>query len=414
MTRTDRSAWQPLVAGPRAVTLMLTTRCNLACAYCPQRRGPPHAMSARTLEAAVRLVARTGHARPKLVLFGGEPLLEKGLVFRALDRLARHARPGLAPDVRIVTNGLLLDDETTDRLEELGVTVELSCDGLPEAQERRGPDTPARLYALLLRLASRQPGFLDARLVARLTLDSGNVACLSRSFDSLVQLGVREIQPAPVYTPDPGWDDACAETLDAELERVVDEALDLGPADGRFAFGPLRGVPVRRPQHSRAACSLGSPDVLFVDVDGRVAPCGAFADSVNPSIPTLAEELRGPLRGPRVAASGLEDSLARRWETATRLPLLHPASDRNSPRDTCASCEALPECFVCPASIAFAPEQDPCLVPAIQCDWNRLVAKHRRAFQRRLASREADLQRAGSSSSAAATSAVTPARIDGA
>ena len=414
MTGTDRSAWRPLVAGPRAVTLMLTTRCNLACAYCPQRRGPPHVMSERTLDSAVRLVATTGHARPRLVLFGGEPLLEKELVFRALDRLARHARPGLAPDVRIVTNGLLLDDETTNRFEALGVTVELSCDGLPEAQERRGADTPARLRALLLRLASRQADFLDTRLVARLTLDSGNVAFLSRSFDTLVHLGVREIQPAPVYTPDPGWDDACAETLDTELERIADEALGLGPADGRFAFGPLRGVPVRRPQHAPAACSVGSPEVLFVDVDGRIAPCGAFADSVNPSLPPLAEGMRGPLRGARVGAWGLEDPLARRWESASRLPLLHPTRARHSPRDTCASCAALPECFVCPASTAFAPAQDPNLVPAIQCDWNRLVAKHRRAFQRRLASREADLQRAGSSSSAAATSAVTPARIDGA
>ena len=120
---TGTRAWRPLVPGPRAVTLMLTTRCNLSCAYCPQRRGPPREMSEATLEAAVRLVAASGHPRPKLVLFGGEPLLAKGLVRRALAVLAGNARKGLAPDVRLVTNGLLLDEETLDLLEEHGVAV---------------------------------------------------------------------------------------------------------------------------------------------------------------------------------------------------------------------------------------------------------------------------------------------------
>ena len=411
---TGTRAWRPLVPGPRAVTLMLTTRCNLSCAYCPQRRGPPREMSEATLEAAVRLVAASGHPRPKLVLFGGEPLLAKGLVRRALAVLAGNARKGLAPDVRLVTNGLLLDEETLDLLEEHGVAVELSCDGLPEAQERRGPGTAPLLADLLHRLASRRPEFLASRLVVRATLDSGNVALFSSSFASLAAAGVREFLPALVNTPDPGWNDAAAARLDKELGLVVLASLRLAASGGGLPFVPFRPEAARRPALTTPACSLGAPDVLFVDVDGAVSPCGAFADSVHPVLPPLAEEIREPLRGVRVGEPRLAERLARRWQATAVLPALRPTPVRRSPRGACASCAALADCSVCPASIALAPEQDAGLVPASQCDLSRLMAKHRRAFLVRLASWEAALQRSGRRSSAPATSAATPARIDGA
>lgn len=393
---------------------MLTTRCNLACAYCPQRRGALREMHRTSLEAAVRLVASSGHARPKLVLFGGEPLLGKRLVRRALELLHKEARPDVAPDVHLVTNGLLLDDATADLLDEHRVTVELSCDGLAAAQERRGTGTAAILRTLLARLASRHPGLLATRLIARVTVDSANAATLCDSFEALVGAGVRAVQPSPVNTPDPGWDDRAASVLDSELARVRTKALRLDPEEGLWAFVPFRPAAPTGRLPGNPSCSVGSPDVLFVDVDGAVAPCGAFADSVHPSLPPLAESVRGALRGVHVEDGASEDQLGRRRTAALRLPVLRAGPDRRSRRGPCASCEALSECFVCPASIAFAPEQDPDLVPAIQCDWNRLVARHRRAFLARLASREADLHRAGSSSSAAETSAVTPVRIDGA
>jgi sulfatase maturation enzyme AslB (radical SAM superfamily) len=371
-------------------------------------------MGLKSLEAAVRLVASSGHAWPKLVLFGGEPLLAKRLVRRALELLRREARPDVAPEVHLVTNGLLLDDATADLLDEHRVTVELSCDGLAAAQERRGVGTAAILRTVLARLASRHPGLVATRLIARVTVDSANAATLCDSFETLTGAGVRTVQPSPVNTPDTGWNDRAAAVLDAKLARIRKRALRLDPEGGRWAFVPFRPAAPSGRLHASPACSVGSPDVLFVDVDGAVAPCGAFADSVHPSLPPLAEAVRGALRGARVGEGTSEDRLVRRRAAALRLPVLRAGPGRRSPRGPCASCEALPECFVCPASIAFAPEQDPNLVPAIQCDWNRLVAKHRRAFLARLASRGSDPQRAGSISNAAETSAVTPARIDGA
>ncbi len=392
---------------------MLTTRCDLACAYCTQRRLGPRDMSPETLDAAVDLVAASGHARPELVLFGGEPLLAAGLARRALERLAERARPGLAPGARVVTNGLRLDDATIDLLARHDVALDLSCDGPGEPQERRGRGSWAVVRALLLRLASGHPAWLASRVAVRTTVDSGNVGALASSLEALVGLGVRHVHATPVNTPDPGWDDSSAEALDVDLGRVAESSLGRTDAGGRRAFAPFRpgaaggGVP------GGPSCSLGRPDVLFVDVDGSVAPCGALADSVHPALPPLAEAIRGPLRGAQVCEAELARSLRRRADAASRLPSLRGSPARRSPRGGCASCDVRDECFVCPAAVAVAPDQDPDLVPAISCDWNRLVARHRREFLARGAARRDDAQRAGRSSSAAETSAVTPARIAG-
>ncbi len=412
MTDLPTSAGRPLVPGPSAVTLLLTTRCNLSCAYCTQRRDAPREMDPAALEAGVHLVAMSGHARPKLVLFGGEPLLAKELVRKALALLAARARPGVAPDVRVVTNGLLLDDGTAAFLDEAGVTIELSCDGLGAAQERRGDGTGAAIRALLHRLARRRPRLLAERVKARVTVDSGNVSDLGRSVAELLSAGVRRIAAAPVNTPDPGWSEACGDLLDGALEVVASlrpaDADDDGP--GHPSFEPLLPAARLRTAFGAPSCSLGARDVVFVDVDGRVAPCGAFARSVLPSLPPFAEEIRHRLAGPRVDDPALDARLALREARRRGLPTLVPSPARRSPRGPCASCEAAAVCRVCPAAIAAAPEQDPDLVPALWCDWNRRTARHRRAPVPR-AGRD---QRAGSSSSAPATSAVTPVRIAGA
>ena len=394
------------------MTLMLTTRCNLSCAYCPQRRGAPREMALPVLDAAIRLVARSGHARPRLVLFGGEPLLAPRLVRRALRLLSAEARSGLAPEVRLVTNGLLLDGATAEVLDRHRVSVDLSCDGLGAAQERRGRGTGRRLRRLLERLASRHPALLRDRLVARLTLDAATAPALADAFAELLAHGVRDIQVSPRLTPDPSWGGHAVRALDDALMRISDAALRLPAVGGRAAFLPYRPPPPAPPA-GRPACSAGASDVLFVDVDGGLAPCGAFARSVLPYLPRLAREVSEALAGPRVDDGRLDARLAARAGRARALPVLRSGPRRRSPGRRCASCTARSECFVCPASIAFARAQRPDLVPALQCDWNFLVARHRKDFLARAAAREAPPQRAARRSSAAATSAVTPVRIAG-
>jgi uncharacterized protein len=84
------------------LTLHLTPQCNQRCTYCYAGPHAGPAMSRATLVDALLLGAshaRTGDGSCGLVFFGGEPLLERGLMefalerARALESLARVPQP---------------------------------------------------------------------------------------------------------------------------------------------------------------------------------------------------------------------------------------------------------------------------------------------------------------------------------
>lgn len=261
--------------------------------------------------------------------------------------------------------------------------VTVSLDGVAAAQSFRDGGGAARVEEAL-RLASGAEGEWFARRVgARITLHSGNVRFLSASVELLLLLGLGRVEVAPVVSPDPAWNAEAAEALDGELGRLAAALPVPAPAANPIfrSFGAL----VRDGTGRGPLCGIGSPDALFLDVDGSVAPCGAMVPSFLHDPPPLVRDAVATLGGPKVTDTGLKKEMRARAGRAATLRFARDLVRKRSPRGSCASCPALGECFVCPASIAFAPEQDSDLVPAIQCDWSRLVSKHRRAFLARAA-----------------------------
>ncbi len=371
-------------------------------------------MPREALVAAIECTALSGHPSPEVVFFGGEPLLEGLLLRKAVALLRARTRPGWRARLRLVTNGTLLDDETIRFVRAEGIAVDLSSDGIRASQELRAPGTFDGLDRLLRRLSAEGFEAIGGPPRIRMTLTGANVRHLSASFSYLRSLGATEIDVAPALGPTPPWGASAARELDRQLSRVVRLcAADRRPSSAAI-FAPLRPVDRTSARGAGPICGAGRRGKVFVDVDGSLAPCSALARSScrNP-LPLFLEAI-SIWQGLNVTDPPVETERAKRELRLHGLPFFVDLAKKRSVRGPCASCEALSECFVCPAAIAFAPEQDPGLVPAIQCDWNRLVARHRRAFLARLASRGSDPQRAGSSSSAAETSAVTPARIDGA
>jgi uncharacterized protein len=114
------------------LVLMLTRRCNLACAYCYARAGGSGAdMSLKTARLAIE---RLGGAGPGLTveLSGGEPLLNFALV---QELLSAHAGKPDPPRFALQTNALLLDKAKLDFLAGHGVGLGISLDGPPEVND---------------------------------------------------------------------------------------------------------------------------------------------------------------------------------------------------------------------------------------------------------------------------------------
>lgn len=364
--------------GVEVVEAMLTTRCNLRCEYCDQSRGKPRTMAASVLDAAVRRLVSSRLQSPVFTLYGGEPLLAAPLVRRALDRTREWAPGWMKPDVRIMTNGTRLDEETARLLASRDVHVTLSCDGIQAAQEQRSPGSFEVLDRLLVRWRRKYPAHFRERFAVKMTLTPANVPHLAASFRYLLSRGVREVEIAPAAQRAPRWNRRQARTLDRQLAAVARLSVAEFRRSGSIPFRALRPYDPPPPERSGPACGCGSHGGLFVDVDGIIAPCAAFIPSALPNGAPTHKRIVAALGGLTVSDADLPDRLLRRERRARTLRSLRAPADRVGWSQRCSRCAARASCLVCPAAIALAGGR----VPAFHCDLNRLLAKHRSRFQR--------------------------------
>ncbi|MFY1675186.1 FxsB family cyclophane-forming radical SAM/SPASM peptide maturase [Plantactinospora sp. WMMB334] len=132
----------------RQVLLKVHSRCNLACDYCyvyqhvdQTWRDRPRTMSRSVVELAATRIAeharRHGLGRLTVIFHGGEPLLAGRELLAYAARAVRAAVPvTTAVDLRIQTNGVLLDEAFLDLFGEHGIRVGISLDGPAAANDR--------------------------------------------------------------------------------------------------------------------------------------------------------------------------------------------------------------------------------------------------------------------------------------
>ncbi|MCD0482112.1 FxsB family radical SAM/SPASM domain protein [Streptacidiphilus sp. ASG 303] len=132
----------------RQFVLKVHSRCDLACDHCyvyehadTSWRGRPRAVPdevlVRTADRIAEHAAAHGTAAVHVVLHGGEPLLAgPARLRRAAEELHRALDGVCALDLRIHTNGVLLDERFLDLFAEFGVKVGISLDGDRAANDR--------------------------------------------------------------------------------------------------------------------------------------------------------------------------------------------------------------------------------------------------------------------------------------
>jgi len=128
--------------------LKVHSRCDLACDHCYVYEGPDQSWQGRpraipeavARQAAVRIAEHAhAHRLPavQVILHGGEPLLARPPRLRQVIGALRSALHGICDlDLRIHTNGVLLDERTCELFAEHGVKVGISLDGYRAANDR--------------------------------------------------------------------------------------------------------------------------------------------------------------------------------------------------------------------------------------------------------------------------------------
>ena len=118
---------------PRYLVLLLTTECNLHCAYCYRdEHGPVQRMSRETVEKGLHLAAASGHSY-HVQFTGGEPALEPELIEWTAALVRKEGRPAT---IGIQTNGTVLDVSLIKMFKRYDIQVGVSLDGPPDFHER--------------------------------------------------------------------------------------------------------------------------------------------------------------------------------------------------------------------------------------------------------------------------------------
>ncbi|KOU53402.1 FxsB family cyclophane-forming radical SAM/SPASM peptide maturase [Streptomyces sp. WM6378] len=292
MDGTDR----PIQPALSQFVLKVHSRCDLACDHCyvyehadTSWRGRPRAVSEDILAQVADRIAE--HARRHqlptvhVVLHGGEPLLAgPDRIRRAAEELQRALRSVSALDLRMHTNGVLLDEKFCDLFLELGIKVGVSLDGDKASNDRHrrysdGRSSHAKVIRAVELLNRPRYRRLFAGLLCTIDVANDPVAV----YDALVELAPPRIDfllPHATWdTPPPRPDGAAtpyAEWLDA-IYRRWDAAGR--PVPVRIFDSVLRTL--RGESSLTESLGLAPADLVVIETDGTFEQADSLKTSYD-------------------------------------------------------------------------------------------------------------------------------------
>lgn len=146
----------------RKIKLTLTTACNLACSYCFVKKTKER-MGWDVAKKSIDLLLCSPGVDKLLSLYGGEPLLEKGLIMKIVEYAKRKAAKNKKKlTISICSNLTILDDEMVEfiKINDIKVTVSLFGSKLQHDKHRinsMGRGTYDVVVGNLTNLAKRVP-----------------------------------------------------------------------------------------------------------------------------------------------------------------------------------------------------------------------------------------------------------------
>ncbi len=365
------------------VVLLLSGRCNLACAYCYQdRRQVRRAMNWETLRTSTEAALASGREEVAIEFTGGEPLLEVALLQRAVRFLERHRARDTDVSFSLTTNGTMLTPRLASWLFAHRFRIRLSADGISAVQGLRGSGAFKALDRVFDFLRADFARQFRERVTVNATLVAAAIPGLAAGVRYLVEKGVAGIGVGPRITWDPEWSLRCRDVLQEQVDEVLEFSVEHWRRTGEVPVGFLARPPLRDPGAPVAdfLCSAPAGTGFCVDPDGRAVACPLFAVSLG-KLPALAEDAANALDLGFVTDPAFIDRLDSLPETARRRRVFTGKRTKRSSYGGCADCRFVADCRVCPASICHIPgNHDPDLVPDFVCAFNQVTLAARERF----------------------------------
>ena len=256
------------------LTLHLTENCNMDCSYCIREKYPKD-MSEEVLIKACDLAFSKGrHAG--LCFFGGEPLLKKDLIYKALDYCEAKAKEtGITFECKMTTNGTLLDEKFLERAVKAKLGIGISFDGRAQDVCRiftGGKPTFSVVEDKAKLLLSYMP---DASALA--TIAPSAVPYYAESVKYLHDIGFKKLSFVLAYGNRVNWTDSDLELLREQLELTSSYLKELFIKGEKFFLSPFNTKisDCIKGKNSAERCHLGVRQ-MPVTPDGDLYPCTSF------------------------------------------------------------------------------------------------------------------------------------------
>lgn len=366
----------------RSLDVIVTSDCNLRCRYCYQNARTSRSMTWATLRPALDLLLESRRPRVSLLFIGGEPLLEFPLICRAVRYVETRRRNDLVVKFSVVTNGMLLGPGEADFFSRHDFDIQLSFDGVADAQRLRGRSTRVTLNALVDRLRREQPALFARGLSIATVVTARTLPWLAESVDYFLAKGVPQVIINPALTHQPDWRPESISQLDEQCSRIYRSCLRHYRRTGL--------VPIRLVRRSRGAgarepgtwlCGTGRGESLTLDVDGELSGCVLFARSYQRFPATPLGRAMDTLQLGHVDTAGLSRRLSAYPGVLQAAEIFDGRKDKYSSYGRCATCACRRECSLCPVCIVHQPgNEDPNRIPDFVCAFNRVAGSYRRRF----------------------------------
>jgi uncharacterized protein len=252
------------------IELNLTFNCNLTCEYCfVHNKSPEDRMDWATAQAAVDLLLPRSYPKVTITLFGGEPLLEFGLIKKIVPYALERARMSSTEiEWALTTNGTLITEEMLDFFARHRINLLLSIDGGPETHDRyrrtkSGEGTWHKIAGLIPLIRQYQ-----SWLGVRMTVSAEAVGSMRQDFRQLVELGINQFIIAPAQ----GAKCWCKTELDEycrNLKAILMNYRQLKQAGAALFIDEFE----TEPQETLGwGCRAGATS-LAVAPNGDISPC---------------------------------------------------------------------------------------------------------------------------------------------
>jgi uncharacterized protein len=283
----------PMPFPQRTLVLNVANECNLGCSYCFAAQGdynsPRRLMSEETARQSVDfLLANSGdHESVTLVFFGGEPLMNLGLI-KKLVVYATEAgqKAGKRVEFSMTTNATYLTPEVIQFINDQRIGVSVSIDGPKKYHDlRRFYKGGVGSYDIIEpRVRALLKSHTTRPVAARATLTHG-VTAVQECFWHLRELGFHEVGFAPVTSADRQDYALTSEELWAVLEefkQLSELYVEKAIRNEYLGFSNLSNVLAELHAGIVKAYPCGAGlGLLGVGADGDLYLCHRFLESAE-------------------------------------------------------------------------------------------------------------------------------------